>query len=105
MVGVENLFGGDEGVCPDEAYGDFFTGNEYSSEVLEKMEIGDYHSFPLIIDKFQDAGTVTEITGNDGITREMLRISGTINGVEGDFEYIKEPDGTISHHFFNTNPH
>ena len=59
------------------------------------------HAFPEHVTAFQDAGTVTKITGGDGIVRDMLKIPGEYRGETGCFEFIKEADGAIYHRYFN----
>jgi len=66
---------------------------------------GEFHSFPRVVDKFAGSGTVSNITGGDGVTRRMLEIPGSYakssgRWMDGVFQYIKEADGTINHRFF-----
>jgi hypothetical protein len=42
----------------------------------------------------------TTIIGGDKIPRTLLRIPGSINRVDGFFEYIIEQDGQINHREF-----
>jgi hypothetical protein len=81
---------------------DFFEETSYSEKVLGQMEqgAGEYHSFPESVKAFQNAGNVKTITGADGITRQLLEISGTYNGKNGTFHFIKEHNGVINHRFF-----
>lgn len=44
--------------------------------------------------------SVTQLTGRDGIVRDILKIPGDYQGKEGVFEFIKEPDGSINHRLF-----
>jgi hypothetical protein len=80
---------------------DFFAGTRYNADVISKMQRSDLHNFPEHVTAFQDAGQVTKITGGDGIVRDMLKIPGEYKGKVGNFEFIKEADGTITHRFFN----
>jgi hypothetical protein len=82
---------------------DFFDGTKYTEKVLEQMKRGDYHGFPESVTGFADAGKVKQITGGDGVVREMLEIPGGYKGKDGTFEFIKEADGSINHRLFKPN--
>ena len=84
----------------DQPSESFFQGTKYSPKVAEQMRNRDMHGFPEGVKMFEKDGTVTKITGGDGITRDMLKIPGEYKGKQGNFEFIKEPDGTINHRFF-----
>jgi hypothetical protein len=88
-------------VAPASA--DFFAGTRYSPKVIDQMKLGEFHAFPEHVTAFQDAGQVTKLTGGDGIVRDMLKIPGEYRGRTGVFEFIKEPDGQISHRMFKPN--
>ena len=79
---------------------DFFEGTQYTTKVRKQMEQGDFHSFPESVKGFQDAGKVTPLKGGDGVTRQKLEIPGSYKNKDGNFEFIKEPDGSINHRFF-----
>jgi RHS repeat-associated protein len=83
-----------------EAAKDFFQGTRYTDKVIAQMRQGDFHSFPESVKAFQAEGTVSRITGADGVSREMLRIPGEYAGKKGAFEFIKETEGTINHRLF-----
>lgn len=83
-----------------EAAKDFFSGTKYTEKVLGQMKQGDFHAFPESVKAFQESGTVKQITGGDGVAREMLSIPGGYKGREGAFEFIKESDGSINHRKF-----
>ena len=83
---------------------DFFKGTEYTDKVIVQMKSGDWHSFPESVIHFQDAGTVTKLTGGDGVVRDMLKIPGEYRGKKGVFEFIKESDGKINHRLFKPDP-
>lgn len=83
---------------------DFFAGTRYTNKVLGQIKQGDFHAFPRSVEGFQSAGKVTKITGNDGITRDILKIPGSYRNREGVFEFIKESDGAINHRLFRPNP-
>lgn len=71
---------------------DFFKDTKYSKKVLYPMKQGDYHAFPHVVENFQNAGTITQLKGGDGILRTKLEIPGSYRGVQGSFEFIKEAD-------------
>jgi RHS repeat-associated protein len=81
--------------------GAFFEGTYYSPKVNRSIDTDIYHSFPELVNRFENSGQIRTITGGDGIKRTMLRIPGSINGESGVYEYIKEPNGMINHRFFN----
>ncbi|WP_371419671.1 VENN motif pre-toxin domain-containing protein [Pantoea sp. CCBC3-3-1] len=80
--------------------GDFFTGTTYTDKVKQQASSGDFHSFPESVDGHANQGTVSVITGGDGVERLRLEISGSYRGKEGIFEYIREPNGSINHRLF-----
>lgn len=77
-------------------------GFKYTDKVLKQMEnTADLnHSFPRIIDSFADVNAGRPLKGNDGITRNMIELPGSINGKSGVFEYIIEPNGMCNHRYF-----
>ena len=83
--------------------GDFFKGTTYTAKVKQQASSGDFHSFPESVDGHSGQGTISVITGGDGVERLRLEISGSYRGKEGVFEYIREPDGTINHRLFVPN--
>lgn len=82
----------------------FFEGAKYSERVLAQMRGADFHAFPEIVKNYANVGRITAIKGGDGIVRWMLRIPGSYQGRKGVFEFIKGPDGIITHRLFNPNP-
>lgn len=80
--------------------GDFFKGTTYTDKVKQQASSGDFHSFPESVDGHAHQGTISTITGGDGVERLKLEISGSYRGREGIFEYIREPNGTINHRLF-----
>lgn len=81
----------------------FFEGTKYSERVLSQMEGRDFHAFPEIVKSYASTGEVATIRGGDGMTRWMLRIPGSYQGREGVFEFIREPNGVITHRLFKPN--
>jgi filamentous hemagglutinin len=83
-----------------DAGADFFEGTRYTDKVVGQMKQGDLHDFPESVGAFQDAGKVSDITGGDGVVRQMLTIPGDYRGRIGNFEFIKEGNGDINHRLF-----
>ena len=81
----------------------FFDGAKYTQKVKIQASSGDYHSFPQSVDGFAKHGTVSKITGKDGVVRDKLEIPGSYRGKKGVFEYIREPNGNINHRLFVPN--
>ena len=76
-------------------------GTTYTDKVKRQMEGRDLdHNFPSLVDKQADAATVNKITGGDGTKRTKLELSGSINGKDGNFSWIVEPNKTINHRQF-----
>jgi uncharacterized protein RhaS with RHS repeats len=76
-------------------------GTIYTDKVKRQMEGKDLdHNFPSIVDKQADAAKVTKITGGDGIARTKIELPGSINGKDGNYTWIVEPDKTINHRQF-----
>jgi hypothetical protein len=76
---------------------------EYNPKVVGQM--GDptdlYHAFPSTIDSFGSYGTVSKIVGQDGLVRTQVEINGSVNGVNGAYQYIIEPNGiNVNHRLF-----
>ena len=78
----------------------FFKGTKYTNKVLGQIKRGDFHAFPESVKAFENAGKITTIKGGDGVTRQMLKISGSYRGKQGFFEFIKNSDGYINHRLF-----
>lgn len=67
---------------------------------------GEFHSFPESVTAFEDSGTITEFTGNDGEFYQQLDIPGSYqssNGTwyDGMFQFIKDSNGVINHRYFS----
>jgi hypothetical protein len=79
----------------------------YSEKVLQQMQggVGEFHSFPESVMAFEDAGTVTNVTGGDGRAYQMLEIPGSYTSAggtlyNGSFQSIKDSNGVINHRLF-----
>ena len=73
----------------------------YEDTVLNKFNGFDYHTFPELVEKnFSEYGRVEKIIGGDGESRSLLRIKGAYRGVDGNFEFIKDDGGVITHRLF-----
>ena len=71
-------------------------GTKYTDKVTRQMEGKDLdHNFPSLIDKQADAANVKKITGGDGIERTKVELPGSVNGKDGNFSWIIEPDKTV----------
>lgn len=70
------LFGKFAGFLAAESAPSFFDGASYTDKVQIQMQgsPGEFHSFPELVKNYESSGTVTPITGGDGITRQMLEI-------------------------------
>jgi hypothetical protein len=76
-------------------------GTTFTDKVKRQMEGKDLdHNFPSLIDKQADAAKVKKITGGDGIERTKVELPGSINGKDGNYSWIIEPDNTINHRQF-----
>jgi len=60
-----------------------------------------YHRAPSHLSQEQLArGQTFNVTGGDGINRTLLQVTGELNGRAGVFEFLIQPNGTISHQLF-----
>lgn len=57
-------------------------------------------NFPSLVYKQVDAASVKKITRRDRIERAKVELPGSINGKDGNFSWIIEPDKTINHRQF-----
>ncbi|MDR7811501.1 RHS repeat domain-containing protein [Lacrimispora sp.] len=72
---------------------------ERTGTALAKTDV--YHTSASYLSESQlSAGKTFNITGGDGIQRTLLQVEGGLNGKTGIFEYIIEPNGTVSHQLF-----
>ncbi len=83
----------------------FFEGARYGDNALRKMSNfkDPYHSFPELIKDGESMGTTKVIIGKDGIPAQKLSIPGSVNNVEGNFEFIKDSNNIINHRLFVPN--
>jgi hypothetical protein len=68
---------------------------------------GGFHAFPDAVTAFENAGTITNFTGGDGLNYTRLDIPGSYlspgpnpTWYDGTFQFIKDANGTITHWFF-----
>ncbi|SUY94587.1 Uncharacterised protein [Lacrimispora sphenoides] len=72
---------------------------ERMGTALTKTDV--YHTSASYLSESQlAAGKTFNITGGDSIQRTLLQVEGGLNGKTGIFEYIIEPNGTVSHQLF-----
>jgi hypothetical protein len=89
------------GVVGDAAKtGSFFEGTILDRSVLDKMGQKDFHNFPSMVEKFEDAGTISTIKDFKGVDHYQLNIPGSYGGKSGNFEFIKTQDNIITHRLF-----
>ena len=81
-------------------------GIKYTDKVLKQMENTSdlHHSFPSVIDTFVDLNNAVDLVGGDNVTRKIIKIPGSINGIDGVFEYIIDLDGWCNHRYFRKLP-
>ncbi len=85
-----------------EAQRNFFNNTRLSQKVETQIVNNDLHSFPASVDGYAAKyGKFRNIIGGDGQNYFKLSLKGGYNGKKGTFEYIKDKNNTINHHFFN----
>jgi predicted lipoprotein with Yx(FWY)xxD motif len=97
----------------ETASGDLFAADTAVSDgSLNAIANGDRIGSGLKADPFHSAPTWAEpgdiaangqqfsITGADGVSRTLVQSPASVNGISGRFEWIINPDGTISHQLF-----
>ena len=73
------------------------TRGEITNPVLGSIRTGSAlktdpdHAFPDIVDNYAGYACRFRITGGDGVTRLLLQLEGSLNGVPGIFEWIVDP--------------
>ncbi len=80
------------------------------NEVLSSERVGSalkkdaHHAFNDIIDNYASCAQEFALRGADGKTRKLFQIEGSINGAEGVFEWIVEPQNQlVTHRLFIKN--
>lgn len=81
---------------------------EIKNPVLENIRTGSalkedaLHAFNDIIDNYAGYATKFSLVGRDGIKRSLYQIKGSLNGKQGIFEWIVDPDPTkgVTHRRF-----
>lgn len=53
------------------------------------------HAFPDIVDNYAGYAHRFNLVGNDGKSRSLYQLKGSLNGIEGIFEWIVDPDPAI----------
>jgi RHS repeat-associated protein len=61
-----------------------------------------HRSAAYVVDSIASDGTVTRITGGDGVSRLLVQMPGEVNGVNGRFEWILDGD-KLTHSMFVKN--
>lgn len=79
---------------------DFFEGTQYTPKVQQQMHEDSFHGFPESVKAFQQDGYVKPVIGGDNIMRQQLHIPGSYKGYQGEFLFLKEPNGFINHRIF-----
>jgi len=72
----------------------------YTQKVLQQMQLGDYHSFPSVVDNYGGCGTMTVFVGGDGKVYYRLSIPGYYGSNNGSFVYIWDANNNCNHRFF-----
>jgi RHS repeat-associated protein len=80
---------------------DFFKGTKYSDKVLWDLKRWDNHSFSELVKNFAKDGKVQDIKWWDGNMYQKLNIEWSYKWQKGTFEFIKDKNWVINHHFFN----
>lgn len=81
---------------------------DINNPVLDNIRTGSalkddsLHAFNDIIDNYVDYATKFSVTGGDGVERTLYQIEGSLNGKQGIFEWIVDPDPTkgVTHRRF-----
>jgi hypothetical protein len=79
-------------------------GTTYTPKVLNQMDNDLNHGFPALVDQEAGYGQVTPLTGGDGTQRTLVTLPGSLNGEDGTYQWIIEPNGDVNHRFFDTRP-
>ncbi len=81
------------------------------NEVIKNIRSGSalkldaHHAFNNMIDNYVEYAQKFELVGDDGISRPLFQIKGSLNGVEGIFEWIVDPNSLngVTHRLFIKN--
>ncbi|WP_073291647.1 hypothetical protein [Anaerosporobacter mobilis] len=71
---------------------------EINNPVLDNIRTGSalkddsLHAFNDIIDNYAGDATKFSLVGGDGVERSLYQIEGSLNGKQGIFEWIVDPD-------------
>jgi hypothetical protein len=76
-------------------------GTTYTDKVLNQIETGDDHGFPLTIDQLPTMRDTSTAKGGDGVPRLHVKLQGQIGKSRGTFHWIVESDKTVNHRFFD----
>lgn len=74
---------------------------EIHNDVVDNIRSGsalktdELHSFNDIIDNYASSAEKFRLVGNDGVERELFQIKGSLNGKEGIFEWIVDPNPSL----------
>ncbi len=78
-----------------------------SKQIINAERVGSalkndiYHRAASFVPESQLAsGETFSIIGGDGVQRTLLQVCGEVNGETGIFEYLLDPNGTITHQLF-----
>ena len=81
---------------------------DINNPVLDNIRTGSalkgdsLHAFNDIIDNYAGDATKFSLTGGDGVERTLYQLEGSLNGKQGIFEWIVDPDPTkgVTHRRF-----
>ena|GEM_PF-821553 len=86
--------------CMDSASAaKIITNADRSSTALSKSDPG-HRAASFLSEAELAKGTAFNITGGDGVQRNLLQVNGGLNGKNGIYEYIIDSNGTVSHQRF-----
>ena len=59
------------------------------------LKLDEMHAFDDIIDNYVDSATHFPLKGGDDVMRDLYQIEGSLNGKQGIFEWIVDPDPSL----------